>query len=323
MAHYLVTGAAGFIAARASEMLLEAGNSVVGLDNLNDYYDVRLKRHRLESLSRHRGFRFVHADIENAGAVEELFATEKFDAVFNLAARAGVRASVAQPRAYLLTNALGTLNVLESMRTHRVQKLVLASTSSLYAGLQPPFREDQPVNTPTSPYAASKKSAEMLAHTYHHLHGIETVVLRYFSVFGPAGRPDMAPFRFIKWIDEGRPVAVNGDGSQSRDFTFVDDIARGTIAALGVAGFEIINLGGGREPVTLSGFIARIERLLGKRATVEYHPLPAADFRESRADIARARRLLGWMPEIGIDEGLRRTVDWHRANRDWLATLSV
>lgn len=358
MATYLVTGAAGFIASCTAALLLEAGHEVVGVDNLNDYYDVRLKLHRLGGLVRAAGgdpekvngyslsvtgpgaarpptndqhpiaftagrFTFRQLDIEDAVTLAELFAAHRFDAVLNLAARAGVRYSLEHPHVYVSTNVLGALNVLDLMRRHGVKQHVLASSSTLYAGAQMPFTEDAPVLRPLSPYAATKQAAESLAFAYHRQHGIDTTVVRYFTVYGPAGRPDMAPFRFIKWIDEGAPLQLFGDGTQARDFTYVDDIARGTIAALRPLGFEIINLGGGRNPVPITELIARIERILGKRAVYDRHPFHAADMKATWADIAKAARLLGWKPEITLDEGLARAVAWHRANREWLKDVPV
>lgn len=323
MATYLVTGAAGFIAARTTEMLLDAGNTVVGVDNLNDYYDVRVKQHRLTPLLARPGFSFVQADIEQMPAIAPLFARHRFDAVVNLAARAGVRYSILNPHVYLTTNITGTVNILELMHRHGVKKHVMASSSSLYAGQAMPFTEDLPVNAPVSPYAASKKAAEMMAYTYYHLYQIDSTILRYFTVYGPAGRPDMSPFRFIKWIDEETPIELFGDGTQARDFTYVDDIARGTIAALKPAGYEIINLGGGRNPVMLTTLITKLEGLLGKTARFDRKPSHLADVKETWADISKAKRLLAWQPEIDLDEGLRRSVAWYRENKSWLKDVRL
>jgi len=201
--------------------------------------------------------------------------------------------------------------------------MVLASTSSLYAGQQMPFKETLPVNTPISPYAASKKAAEVMAYTYHYLYNMDITVVRYFTVYGPAGRPDMSIFRFIKWIDEGTPIRLFGDGSQARDFTYVDDIARGTVLAMKPLGYEIINLGGGKNPISLKTIIHKIEDLLGKKAKIEYKPFHKADMKETWADIEKAGQLLGWKPEINIDEGLKRTVDWYLQNKNWLKDVSV
>ncbi len=323
MAHYLVTGAAGFIASRVSELLLAEGHTVVGLDNLNDYYDVRLKEWRLARLRTLPGFVWQPGDIEDLAELERVFAAHRFDAVINLAARAGVRASLEQPELYRRTNVEGARNVLECQRKFCVKKHVLASSSSLYAGCPMPFTEDSPVEAPQSPYAETKKQAELLAREFHGQHGLDVTMLRYFTVFGPAGRPDMAPFRFIKWIDEGTPITLFGDGSQARDFTYVDDIARGTVLALKPLGCEVINLGGGRNPLSLLTVIGFIEQALDKKAQIAGQPPSTADMKETWADIAKAQRLLGWAPTVSAEEGFRRTVEWHVANRDLVRSVRV
>jgi UDP-glucuronate 4-epimerase len=323
MSTYFLTGAAGFIGYQTVSELLAQGHQVVGVDNLNDYYDVRVKQHRLHGLQKHPGFTFHHLDIENLGALDSVFAAHTFDGVINLAARAGVRYSMANPHVYMSTNAQGTLNLLEMMRKHGVKKFVLASTSSLYAGQAMPFSETLPVNTPISPYAASKKAAEVMAYSYHYLYKLDVSVVRYFTVYGPAGRPDMSAFRFIKWIDEGTPIELFGDGSQARDFTYVDDIARGTILALKPVGYEIINLGGGQNPVSINTLINLIEDNLGKKARRREEPFHAADMMSTWADIAKAARLLGWAPTISLEEGVRRTVAWYQQNRSWLKDVAL
>ncbi len=319
----LVTGAAGFIGWKTAKFLLEGGFNVIGIDNMNHYYDVRLKEWRKKDLEKYENFRFFQIDIENLGALKVLFDSYNFDAVLNLAARAGVRYSMENPHVYLQTNAQGTLNLLELMKEKGIKKMVLASTSSLYAGQPMPFKETLPVNTPISPYAASKKAAEVMAYTYHYLYGLDITVVRYFTVYGPAGRPDMSIFRFIKWIDEGTPIRLFGDGSQARDFTYVDDIARGTILAMKPLGYEIINLGGGKNPISLKTIINKIENLLGKKAVIEHRPFHKADMKETWADIDKAGKLLGWKPEIDIDEGLKRTVQWYLENKEWLKDVSI
>jgi nucleoside-diphosphate-sugar epimerase len=325
----LVTGTAGFIASRVSKLLLDQGVEVVGLDNLNDAYDIRMKRHRLASLEGREGFTFVEADIENLYELEPVFSANRFDAIFNLAARAGVRYSIEDPHVYLRSNAQGALNLMELMHRHGCGKLVLASTSSLYAGQPMPFREDLPVEKPLSPYAASKKAAEVLSYTYHHLYGIDVSILRYFTVYGPAGRPDMAPFRFIKWIHEGTPITVFGDGSQTRDFTYVDDIARGTLLAAkpmgegSKAGHEVINLGGGKTPISLLDFIGKIEDRLGKKAEIVWQPMSASEMQDTAADIAKAKTMLGWEPEIDLDKGLDATVAWYLENQNWAGGVKL
>ncbi|MFP4643322.1 MAG: NAD-dependent epimerase/dehydratase family protein [Spirochaetales bacterium] len=321
--HVLLTGAAGFVGARTAARLLEDGYTLTAVDNFNDYYDPRLKEHRVEQLSRHRGCTFLRGDIEDYSTVESLFESKRPEAVINPAARAGVRASIEDPFVYLRTNATGTLNLLEAMRRYDVGKLVLASTSSLYAGSDMPFVESLPVNTPISPYAASKKAAEALAYSYHSLYDIDVSVLRYFTVFGPAGRPDMMPFRFIKWISEGTPLTLYGDGSASRDFTYVDDIAEGTVRALTPLGYEVINLGGGRNPITVSDIIEKMEKLIGRRARIDYRDPVAADMKSTWADISKAARLLDWSPSVDVDEGLARTVEWHKEHAGLVADMRV
>jgi nucleoside-diphosphate-sugar epimerase len=319
----LLTGCAGFIGARTAAMLLERGDEVVGVDNLNDYYDIRLKQHRLGSLTRYLGFSFHQLDIENRGVLAEIFTAHRFDAVVNLAARAGVRASIENPMVYLTTNTQGTLNLLELMAEHGVRQFVMASTSSLYAGAKMPFVEAADVTNPISPYAATKLAAEALARTWHHLHGINVAILRYFTVYGPAGRPDMSPFRFIEWIRRGQPIKLFGDGLQSRDFTFVDDVAAGTVAALALKGCEVINIGGGNRPLTINAMIAAIEEGVGKKAIVEYLSPNPADMQDTSADIAKADRVLGWQPSVSPQEGLRLTAAWHLENAAWLNPIKL
>ena len=332
---YLVTGCAGFIASKVTELLLEAGHLVVGVDNLNDAYDPRLKQWRLAQLQPHTNFRFHRLDITDRAALEKLFDAgdgpseaddlqqRPYSAVVNLAARAGGRPSVENPSIYHQANCDGTLNLLELCRRYGVGKFLLASTSSLYGEHNPvPFREDADTNRPLSPYAASKKAAETLAYTYHYLHGIDVSIPRYFTVYGPAGRPDMSVFRFVRRIAEGEPIVVFGDGSQSRDFTFVDDIARGTIAALKPLGYEVINLGGDR-PTKLSAVIDQIARLVGREPQIEYRPAHPADVPATWADVGKAHRLLDWAPEVSVEEGLRRSVAWYRENRETALPLEL
>ncbi|MEM6690219.1 MAG: SDR family NAD(P)-dependent oxidoreductase [Planctomycetota bacterium] len=310
----LVTGCAGFIGARTCEMLCEQGHRVVGIDNLNDYYSVSLKKHRLEQLQNKSGFEFHKMDIEDAIDVDSLYAKYRFECVINLAARAGVRYSMENPAIYMRTNSMGTMNLLEAMRHHGGKKFVLASTSSLYAGLPMPFTEDLPVNTPISPYAASKKSAEAMAYTYHYLYDIDVTILRYFTVYGPADRPDMAIHRFIKNILTDRPIKIFGDGSAARDFTYIDDVARGTIAAMRPLGHEIINLGGGGSPIRIDSIIELIEEICGTPAKLEYRDPFAADMQATRANIDKAEQTLEWCPTVQMREGLESSVAWHQEN---------
>ena len=320
---YFVTGCVGFIGSKVTELLLMDGHTVVGIDNLNDAYDVRLKRWRLQQLEKESGFQFHELDICNQSTLREVFSANIPDAVINLAARAGVRYSVENPWVYYETNVTGTLNLLELCRETEVKKFVLASTSSLYGADNPqPFQEDADTNSPISPYAASKKGAETLCYTYHHLHGIDVTVFRFFTVYGPAGRPDMSPFRFVQWISEGHPVVVYGDGEQSRDFTFVDDVARGTIAGLKPLGYEVINLGSD-SPVVLMDMIHLVEELTGKKAKIEHKPSHPADVRATWADIGRAEQLLGWRPHSTFRDGFSALVDWYQSNREWAKEIST
>ena len=393
-----MTGCAGFIASKVAEMLLADGHTVVGVDNLNDYYDVRLKYYRLARLAELAGcdasqvvslnecvtspqlsafssqlslksdrFEFRVLDIENLKELDELFATRTFDAVFNLAARAGVRYSLEFPELYRCTNVLGEENVLKCQVKYGVRKHVLASSSSVYAGCPMPFTEDTVLGPMQSPYAETKRQAELLALEYHQQHGLDVTVLRYFTVFGPAGRPDMAPFRFIKWIDEGTPITLYGDGHQARDFTYVDDIARGTVLAGKLYGgqireqnaeggklkaersempfdsgpkssafsfqpsafpdvapsYDIINLGGGNNPLRITAMIGIIESTLGKKSKIAGHPPSPADMKETWADISKAKRLLGWSPEVTAKAGFQRAVEWHGTYRAWLKNIKT
>ena len=322
MAHYLITGAAGFIAARVAEMLLDAGHTIYGIDNLNDAYDVRVKEYRLKRLLTKSGFSFKRMDISRREEVEALEKeTAGFDAVINLAARAGVRSSVIDPWVFVETNTTGTLNLLEFCRRKKIKKFILASTSSLYGSHNPmPFKEDADTDRPLQPYAASKKGAEALCHAYHYLYDIDVTIFRYFTVYGPAGRPDMVMFRFTQWINEDRPVRLNGDGEQSRGFTYLDDIARGTILGLKPLGYEIINLGG-HEVITINDLIRMLEKRLGKKAMIERYPFDKADALANWADVEKARALLGWEPQVSIEEGVDSLVDWYLKERSWVSQV--
>jgi nucleoside-diphosphate-sugar epimerase len=319
MSQYLVTGAAGFIGARTATMLIEQGHTVVGIDNMNDAYDPRIKQYRLGKLQALKGFEFVRDDISDKGILtrKSAITDRKFDGVINLAARAGVRFSVENPWAFLESNVMGTLNMLEVCRQFGCKKFILASTSSIY-GENPeyPTPETASSSEPMQPYAASKKGAEALAHSYHHLFDIDVTVVRYFTVYGPAGRPDLAIFRFVQWIMEDRPIRINGDGTQSRGFTYVDDIARGTIAALKPLGYEIINLGG-HEVVSINGLVELVEELTGKKANVQYGPPNLADMFMNQANVTKAREMLGWNPQVNLAQGIGNLIEWYKAERSW------
>ena len=272
----LVTGCAGFIGSRVVQELLGRDEAVVGVDTLNDAYDVRMKEWRLSRLQAEKGFVFCSTDIADQEGMGQIFGRYSPDAVINLAARAGVPASLTDPKAYYETNVTGTITLLELAQSHGVRKFVLASSSSVYGKGPRPFREDAVDLQPLSPYAASKLAAEQLCYTYHHLYSIDTTVLRYFTVYGPAGRPDMSVFRFVRWIAEGEPVILYGDGTQERDFTYVDDVARGTVLALEPTGYNVLNLGVDR-PVSIAKVLELLEKLLDREAKIETHPFQPTD----------------------------------------------
>lgn len=324
MSRYFVTGAAGFIARAVIERLVGDGHEVVGVDNLNDSYDPRLKEWRLRQLAQLSKFSFIRDDICRSNFFTELTRDyPPFDAVIHLAARAGVRQAVEMPEIYLQTNAAGTLNVLEWCRKGGAGKLVMASTSSIY-GANPPLPTPEEADSchPLQIYAASKKAAEVMAYTYHHLYGLDTTVVRFFTVYGPAGRPDMVMFRFTRWIAEGDPVTITGDGEQMRGFTYVDDIADGVVKGLKPLGYEIINLGG-HETITINELLHRIENLVGRKADVRYIPRHPADVDANWADVTKARRLLGWEPVVTLDAGIAQMVNWYLDQRSWARELII
>ncbi len=319
MSNYLITGAAGFIGARTSEMLITQGHTVTGLDNMNDAYDPRMKEYRLKRLQAMPGFTFHKLDISDREIVnrKSKIKNQKFDGIINLAARAGVRYSVENPWIFLESNTTGTLNMLELCRRTGCSKFIMASTSSIY-GANPPYPTPESASSsePLQPYAASKKGAEAMTHAYHHLYNIDATVLRFFTVYGPAGRPDLAIFRFVQWILEGRQVRINGDGTQSRGFTYIDDIVRGIIAALKPVGYEVINLGG-HEVITINDLVTLIENLTGKKAQVVHGPPNPADMYTNWADVSKAREILGWSPQFDMRAGTQALIDWYLAERSW------
>ncbi len=321
----MLTGCAGFIGSNVARLLLESGHAVLGVDSLRDRTNQRLQEWRLAILEAHPRFAFRHVDVSQRDALKDALKDGEtghpVSAVIHLAARAGVRASVDDPWSYYQANVLGTLNILEACREYGVGKFLLASTSSVYGpGPGGPVAEDAQSSRPLSPYAASKKAAEALLYSYHHLHGIDAVVLRYFTVYGPAGRPDMSVFRFIRDISEGNPIAIYGDGTQQRDYTYVSDVARGTMQALRLQGYETINLGHNR-PVAVNDVVRLIEEAVGRSAIVRYEERHPADVATTWADNSRAQELLGWLPCVTIEEGIRRTVEWYIEQQEWARDL--
>ena len=327
----LITGAAGFIGMTTALRLLARGDEVVGLDNLNDYYEVSLKEARLQRLMAHGNFRFVKMDIADRPGMEQLFADEKFDRVINLAAQAGVRYSLKNPHSYVDSNVVGFVNILEGCRHTGVQHLVYASSSSVYGGnTKMPFSEHDSVDHPVSLYAATKKANELMAHTYSHLYGLPTTGLRFFTVYGPWGRPDMALFLFTKAILEGRPIDVFNHGNMQRDFTYIDDIAEGVVRTLDRTAeanpdyrseeadpatsnvpYRVFNIGN-HNPVPLLDFIGAIESALGKKAEKRLLPMQDGDVPATYADTSALADWVGFSPATSVEEGVGRFIAWYR-----------
>lgn len=312
--NFLVTGGAGFIGSHVCERLLHAGHSVWAFDDLNDFYDPQIKRGNLRDIqSLAKPFAFIHGDITDAAAVEELFREVRFDQVIHLAARAGVRPSLEQPALYQRVNVEGTVNLLEAGRRHGVKKFTLASSSSVYGvNAKVPFAESDPIFSAISPYAASKLACEALGHVYHHLYGLDVVMLRFFTAYGPRQRPDLAIHKFTRLIHEGKPIPVFGDGSTARDYTYVSDIVDGVFACTQREfGYAVFNLGES-QTVTLSRLIELIEAALGKKAVLDRQPLQPGDVPITYADIAKARAELGYQPRVPIVAGVPLFADWFR-----------
>jgi UDP-glucuronate 4-epimerase len=311
----LLTGAAGFIGSHTAVALTARGDRVVGLDNFNAYYDPERKRANVAEIAEEApggDFRLVEGDLRDKSLVERLFTEHEFDVVVHLAAMAGVRASADDPVTYYDVNLGGTLTLLEAARAHGRARFVFASTSSAY-GATPrlPFREDDPADRPLAPYPASKRAAELLGHAYHHLHGTRFTALRFFTVYGPRGRPDMLTYRLVDAIRTGVPLKLYEGGSMTRDWTFVSDTVSGIVAATDAElGYEIINLGRG-EPALVSEFVAAFERITQRSVPWVEAPKPEADVEKTHADIDKARRLLGYAPQVGLDEGATRMIEWY------------
>jgi len=313
--HVLVTGAAGFIGSHASVALLRRGDRVTGLDNFDPYYDLTRKRANLREVAEEApgaSFELVEGDLRDRALMTRLFAERRFDAVVHLAAMAGVRASVADPVKYYDVNLGGTLTLLDAARAHDCKNFVYASTSSVYgATTRVPFREDDPADRPLAPYAASKRAAELLGHTYHHLHGLRFTALRFFTVYGPRGRPDMLTYRLIDAIRTGKPLDLYDGGRMTRDWTFVGDTVKGIVGAVDAGlGYEIINLGRG-EPVLVSRYLEAFQRVTGRTVPYREAPRPEADVDITHADITKAQKLLGYAPSVDVEEGARRAVEWY------------
>ena len=310
---YLVTGAAGFIGSHVTDRLIERGDRVLGLDNFDDFYDPAVKRDNLRRWEGHEAFHLVEGDIRDRHLLAGLMAGEPIDAVVHLAARAGVRPSLEQPELYADVNVRGTTVLLEAARQAGIGRVIYASSSSVYGGNEKvPFSEDDPVDHPVSPYAATKKATEVIAHAFHHLYGMDTIGLRFFTVYGPRQRPEMAIHKFTRLIDRGRPVPMFGDGSSQRDYTYIDDIVVGVLAAIDRArGCRVYNLGESAT-TSLAELIDLIGRALGREPRIERRPLQPGDVPRTWADVSRARQELGYDPQVPIEEGIERFVRWYR-----------
>ena len=312
----LVTGGAGFIGSHVSEFLLRRGDEVVVVDEVNDYYDTRIKRGNVRLLSKLGGearFHFHEGNLCDVDFITGVWEQHKPRLVVHLAARAGVRPSIQDPFIYIQSNIEATTRLLELARTHGSDSFVFASSSSVYGGsMESVFKETDVVDFPVSPYAASKKACELMAHTYHHLYGLNIAGLRFFTVYGPRGRPDMAPFKFVDRISRGVPIQQFGDGSSSRDYTYIDDIVDGVVRSLDTPlGFQVYNLGGG-DPVDLRDFIKLVEKATGKEALIEVLPDQPGDVARTAADVSKARKLLGYEPKVPFADGIKRTAEWYK-----------
>jgi len=322
--HILVTGGAGFIGSHLTRRLLSRGDRVTALDELNDFYDPALKRENVAPFLDHPDYLLVEGDIRDAQKVDDLFVEGRFDAVIHLAARAGVRPSLEEPILYEDVNCIGTLRLLEAARQHGPDLFLFGSSSSVYGiNEKVPFAEDDEVNQPISPYATTKRSGELLCYNYHHLYGFRTACLRFFTVYGPAQRPQMAIHKFTDLLWNGKPVPMYGDGSSRRDYTYIDDIVDGLVATLELApGFEILNLGGA-DTTSLKDLVHWIAEELAVEPRIDYLPAQPGDVPITYADVSKAARLLGYAPKVPIREGLRRFVAWYRERQLGLGHLPL
>ena len=325
---YIITGCAGFIGSHVAKRLLDSGEQVLGIDDLDQSSDPRLKRWRLEPLLRSPQFKMFNGDITENNTIQSISrrlgeSGARPTAVINMAGQSGMRAAIGDPHLSVNVNITGTLNMLELCRRNRIKKFVSASSSNVYGNSSiGPADEAGPTDQPLSTYAASHKSAEVLAHSYQYMHGLDVSMLRFFTVYGPAGRPDMSVLRFARWIASGEPVTVYGDGSQERDFIYIDDAARGVLAAVKHVGYETFNLGSSM-PVTINEMISIIESAVGHKANVVAAPVNRADVKSTWANVAKARRMLGWEPRVSLEDGIKNTVAWYLTNREMVDALDL
>jgi len=317
----LITGCSGFIGFNTVIQAISDGNFVIGIDNLESTYDSNLKSIRLKELNKLKNFEFIHKDIKDKDIIKKIIDEKKIDCIINLAAKAGVRKSISQPSEYYQTNLMNTLNILDVLKLYPHVNLIQASTSSVYGNTRGKFSEDNSSINQISPYASSKKAAEDLCYVYSHIYNLKITILRFFTVFGPYGRPDMSIFRFIHWIYQGEPLKINGDGEQERDFTYVGDVVSGILSSIESSWeYEIINLGSD-HPYSINYVIKLIENYFGINSKKEYGPPDPSDIRSTQASIGKAKIFLNWSPSTSIEEGIIQTCKWYEENEDWAKKL--
>ena len=318
--HYLITGGAGFIGSSLADKLLREGHEISIIDNFNDYYSPSIKETNIQHNLTNPLYHLFRNDIEDISALEHIFASSPIDVVIHLAGRAGVRPSLEQPVEYVKSNILGTVNLLEMMKKYHVNKMVFASSSSVYGNCSEAiFSEDLKVTEPISPYAATKSACEQLCYTWHHLYNLNIICLRFFTVYGPRQRPDLAINKFTRLIEAGQPIPMYGDGSTKRDYTFIDDILQGICAAINYnqTSYEIINLGGG-EPITLKRMIETIEQTLGQKAIIQQLPMQPGDVNKTVCDWSKAHNLLHYTPRTSFSEGIKKFIEWKHNQKNGL-----
>lgn len=318
---YLITGAAGFIGSSLAEKLIEEGNVVIGIDNFCDFYDMKIKENNIKELVKNENFRLYREDIRNRESISKIFSENKIDVVVHLAAMAGVRPSIENPILYQEVNCMGTQNILEEMKSHNIDKLVMASSSSVYGNCKEvPFREDMIVDYAISPYAATKKANEVMTHVYHKLFNMNVIMLRFFTVYGPKQRPDLAINKFTRLMLEGKKIPMFGDGTTSRDYTYIDDIVDGIIKSCNYVlenknVYEILNLGNS-SPVSLKEMIETIGKALNIKPNIEQLPMQPGDVERTFADVSKAKRLIGYEPKISFEDGIKEFVNWYKINKE-------
>lgn len=322
MGKILITGVGGFIGFHIAKKLLEKGQQIIGLDNVNNSYDITLKEYRLSKLKHFKNFIFYKQDIANLEELKTIFSQNKIEKIIHLAGKAGIRKSLEKPQEYIISNIVGTVNLLELSKDYKISSFINASSSSVYAENEMPFVENNRINKISSPYGVTKRATELFTYSYHLNYKLNIVNFRFFTVYGSIGRPDMSIFKFIKLIDNNEPIHIFGDGEQTRSFTFVDDIVNGIIKALELTGFETINLGNDKR-YSLNYLIKAIEKGLNKKAKLIYEDINSLDMLDTLPDIQKANELLNWNPKIDLDNGISKTVNWHIKNRDLVNRINL